>query len=474
MIWRLVPLAILQPLRFQKGVSVSGDPLLEDDEDGESTDAKKKKHDDFLLAEYSSITQAYFNTTTTIATFFRNYLLIVGLPVPVLGFLLTQFTKAGGTLPPIPDEIAFLIPLIGCVIGVLGLCVMVFIVNLRLDAILYARTVNGIRKRFYDESGLTYPDELRIRVLPRSVYQPRYFEWRYFLSVVAVFGLLNTLYPVLGWSWYLHHLGATVAQVAWTCVGIAVVWLAVHVVVYWVLTRHRETKYLRTYIIGVDIDGVLNKHREHFCRLLQDFREKTINSAQITFIPVHQCPGLGVTEAEEHAVLNHPLYWTGLPPVEGAAKFLAKLKNTFGYTIVIFTHRPWPEPKDYPQGEEERYRNLWSYQRAWHPLAFDLIRALTKAWLGQHGIPYNRLVIERGNVHTTDRRIRVNNRFTISEREEIRLFVEDDLFKARKLAHICEVVFLLDQPYNQANDLPKNVVRVQLWEQIYEFIRQQL
>src|SRR5262249_40427640 len=109
---------------------MNGDQFTDENDDSEGKDEKSKKHDDFLLAEYSSITQAYFNTTTTIATFFRNYLVIVGLPIPILAFLLTQLSR-GGTLPAIPEDLSPFVPALACLIGVLGLCVMVFIVNLR-------------------------------------------------------------------------------------------------------------------------------------------------------------------------------------------------------------------------------------------------------------------------------------------------------------------------------------------------------
>ena len=99
---------------------------------------------------------------------------------------------------------------------------------------------------------------------------------------------------------------------------------------------------------------------------------------------------------------------------------------------------------------------------------------MTRRWLAQHGIPHDRLYIEKGNVHTTDPRLLVWNRFTVSERKEIRLFVEDDLFKAKKLAAICEIVFLFDQPYNKAGEgeLPNNVVRVGSWYEVYQYVRQ--
>ena len=85
-------------------------------------------------------------------------------------------------------------------------------------------------------------------------------------------------------------------------------------------------------------------------------------------------------------------------------------------------------------------------------------------------------MVEGGNIHTTDPRLLVRNRFVVSQRKRIRVFVEDDLSKARKLAHICDLVFLLDQPYNQCSEqeLPNNVLRVRSWREIYEYVRENL
>ena len=56
---------------------------------------------------------------------------------------------------------------------------------------------------------------------------------------------------------------------------------------------------------------------------------------------------------------------------------------------------------------------------------------------------------------------------------KIRFFVEDDAEKAAKLAYVCDVVLLLDQPYNTSPSapLPGNVIRVRSWDEIYQKIR---
>lgn len=451
--------------------------LLDEDEDADSKE-QKKKHEDFLLAEYNNIAAAYFNTVTTIAAFFRNYLVVVGLPIPILGFVLTQLTKSDATFS-LPPGLAFMVLVFGAAIGCLGLGLMLYVVNLRLDALLYARTVNGIRKYFYDKSPEEYHSELQMRVLPRSVTQPRYWEWRYFGPVIVVFAILNTLYPFTAITWFvIPHCGQSFFNAWYYTIVIPACFFLFHLVSYWYLVHRRETAYLRKFIIGADIDGVLNTHRDTFCTMLFTLLHKqNIFAHQITKIPVHDCPGLGVTEADEHAIFNHPSYWRALQPTDRVAEVIKKLRNVFGFQIILFTHRPWPEPKTFPRGREEEYREIWcrEFLSFWgSSIGPGVIRTLTDQWLMQHGIVYDKLVVEKGNVHTADPSVRTRNRFTLSERWEIRIFVEDDLFKAIKIANICEVVFLMDHPYNRTDNLPRNVIRVSGWEDIYEYIRQKL
>ena len=338
--------------------------LLDEDEDADFKE-QKKKHEDFLLAEYSSITTAYSNTISTIATFFRNYLVIVGLPIPILGFVLTQLSKPGSPGQPatvtLPPDLQFLVPLSGVVIGSLGFCLMIYVVNLRLDALLYARTVNGIRKYFYDKSPLDYEKELQMRVLPRTVTQPRYLERMYFLPVIGVFTTLNTLYPIVGLAWFAQgRLGIGSADIWYGYLGLFLLSLILHAGTYAFWAWYRETKHLRKFIIGVDIDGVLNKHREMFCTKLFDLLHKRdIWADQIKKIPVHDQPELGVTESDEHAIFNHPSYWQALEPMERVAEMIGKLRNIFKFKVFIFTHRDWPVVQQFPAAKQEEYRSLW-------------------------------------------------------------------------------------------------------------------
>lgn len=105
------------------------------------------------------------------------------------------------------------------------------------------------------------------------------------------------------------------------------------------------------------------------------------------------------------------------------------------------------------------------------------IELLTEQRLGKHEIEHDNVVIERGNVHTTDPAMLVRNRFAISARKKIAIFVEDDLQKALKLTAICELVFLMEHPYNQMQpeeEKPHNLITVKSWSDIYRFVRDNL
>src|SRR5712691_8630548 len=100
----------------------------------------------FLLAEYDHVSQALFDVNKTITQFFQFYLLILTFPVSLAGALV-KLTNSSLTVQSILEsELAPRLALVFLVIAVVGLGMLVYIVNLRLDALLYARTCNGVRK----------------------------------------------------------------------------------------------------------------------------------------------------------------------------------------------------------------------------------------------------------------------------------------------------------------------------------------
>jgi len=239
-----------------------------------------------------------------------------------------------------------------------------------------------------------------------------------------------------------------------------------------------------TTVLGVDIDGVLNEHRTHFCRLLKLQVGKDLSPEAITVIPVHKIPNCAVTSTDEAAVFNWPHYWTEMPPIREAPASIARIRAR-GVAVWIYTRRPWPNPATLPQGRERAYWRAWHKASWWSwcdriasSRLFDRYRVLnyaqkflrgrgiyhiTRDWLQQHGIPYDRLSIETASGSDAARFLAANG-------GRLHSFVEDNLDNARSLSTLCQRVYLIDQPYNRVTqtELPSNVMRVQTWAQIDE------
>ena len=154
----------------------------------------------FLLSEYNNIASAHFNTVDAISTWVKHYIVLAAVPLSVAAFALSpEHGKRSVTFeflashPAIPTAILQ-------VATAVSFCVLAYLVNLRCDALLYARVVNGIRSHFYATSALSGERLFNVRVLPRSTSLPRYFEPFFFSFVVAAFALVSAGYYRLEFS----------------------------------------------------------------------------------------------------------------------------------------------------------------------------------------------------------------------------------------------------------------------------------
>lgn len=462
------------------------------DQGSELKPRKETSFEEFLLAEYNNIAGAHFNAVDSISSFVKYYIAVASLPLAAAAYLLGD--SHSGPFGRFANDNPLAVAAFFWLVAFIGYCVFAYVINLRLDTLLYARTVNGIRSYFFDRSEISLERELSFRLLPRSKALPNLYEARYFGWAVGAIAIVGAIYVCLG-TFYWAKSGAPWIKPFDPVYGvIALIAMGIHYLGYALLTYHREHGYLGKRSIGVDVDGVLNDHRTHFCGILQQKCNKTVDPAKITKIPVHKLTGLGVTQEDECAVFNWAPYWTDMPLVDAAvAKVLKKIKNGLRIDIWIFTHRPWPEQLSLPSAQESEYWKQWQRASGWAlptrlfagldrrleshnvPGVFHgrMIRQVTRRWLKSNNLTFDRLVVEGGNTSTADARGASRNRFRIAQKKEFMAFVEDDLLKARKLAVICPVVFLIDQPYNQAaeSDLPKNIVRVKEWPEIEEFLK---
>jgi uncharacterized HAD superfamily protein len=472
--------------------------------------------DDFQKTEYEHVAEAHFKANEAISLFFRHYLLVMSLPLPMLGVLFSLLGRNDNF-----ERVA--ISLLGVAspffigVGIVGACMVAYIINLKMDVVLYARVVNSIRKYFYDGLESSHPNKLLMRQLPQSAYVPAYHD-RPFAAVVLAFATFNTLYVAFGFHLLiltqvngitsLNDLGMstyTRAEMLGIPAGAAVLFCA-HFLLYLRLARYREFSYLRGNAIGIDIDGVLNKHREKFCEMAAAKLGATIRPEDIKVLPVHENAHLAdqITRADERRIFNDPDYWTSMPALEGAADSIRSIRHGLLLSVHVFTHRPWPDARP-NEIDGELLRRSWRsaaqaialqaktklLSRLWVYLVIELnhrtsIRYITKYWLRSSGIEFDSLLVERGNENIMYARSRYENRFNYARRKRIRFFVEDDWIKAIKLSYVCDVVFLMDHPYNQTatdqpskhadvsiiGSLPANVVRVRSWLELKKILAQ--
>jgi len=200
---------------------------------------------EFLKTEYNNIAQAHFNINTAVGEFFKAYITIVSIPISLaVIFAKPADLHSGGMLDFLRSNAAAAAVGISSV-WLIGLLVLGYVISLRCDALLYARTVNGIRNYFYTRSEIDTEHARSIRGLPVDVTVPHYFEFSYFLFVIAAFAVVGTAYMLGGIYFYglaLHWIRDFRFWRNLALVGLAS--FAVHVLIYWLISWYREHAYL--------------------------------------------------------------------------------------------------------------------------------------------------------------------------------------------------------------------------------------
>lgn len=458
------------------------------------------KHDqersfwEFQREEFSKIAEAHFNTIQSISSFFQYYLIIMSAPLAVISVAISLKAADAGT-SRFASINAFHIPLaiVFFSAALLGMLVMWYIANLRGDSILYARTINAKRRMFWNEGNFSWEGRLRLRVLPEDPHSPPYYEVGYFYPVVLAFAVVDGGYFLAGLLAAFNFPGGDVAATfAPTLlpdqgmIELTVGVILMHMLLYYCVCLYRERYYLRSNIIGTDIDGVLNLHRRQFAAKVTTVIGRSINENDIKRIPVHKDRRLRVSDKDERSVFNDIDYWISMPPMEGAAESIRKIKKELKLKVYIFTHRPWPVHEDTRTKRE--LETAWKTRLAetyplprplrWIPGVKALrykrpIRVITKIWLQKAGIGYRRLWIEGGSRNSFTFRRLAEDRFSVSKKHRLQFFVDDNVNVALELSNFCDTVFLMDQPYNRHIPInsARNIVRVTSWDEIYRYIR---
>jgi len=143
--------------------------------------------DRYLLKEYEHIADAHFNVSQTISSFFKYYLILMAIPLSITSYLISP-TASNNSDYVLTKNVSIIIASAFGILCFIGILLCVYVINMRLDAILYARTINGIRRYFYGKSGIKVFEKSRIKVLPDTTIFPRYYESRIFCLLCSPLG----------------------------------------------------------------------------------------------------------------------------------------------------------------------------------------------------------------------------------------------------------------------------------------------
>jgi hypothetical protein len=156
---------------------------------------EKNVTDEFMLKEYENIASAHFDSQNGLRQQFRFYLLISAVPLTVLGLTF----RVGADIQHIGlFDLPKLLAAAFIGIGFLGLLMLLSMIHTALDATLYARTVNGIRRYFVDRAtagGTALSPYLK---MPIVVDRPKYFHIRAFFWQVILISAVNCAYITIG------------------------------------------------------------------------------------------------------------------------------------------------------------------------------------------------------------------------------------------------------------------------------------
>ena len=399
----------------------------------------------YYTSEFEMLTNAHFQISQQITTFFQYSLLIFSAPFALLA--IENFSSK-------------LLSAVFLVIGAVGLLVMLYLSKMRAEALLYARQINRIRNVLYSNGMIgDKPEEIHNRkILFSQDKKPDYSDNSQFGYIVIVMAIFSSCYLSLGTYKFIRSFFETTALYGFVSTRQYMVLVPfmllfmLGIILHRIVSQHCEngSSYFRR-VIGIDIDGVLNEHEVQFVEIYNNQNDLKIKVEDIITLPVSKS-GI-IDEQSERKVFANEKYWTSMPAIKDSSRIIKEeIKNKLGYDAFIFTFRDWKLSSSGRRGK---------------------LKSITKKWLKDNDIYYKKIKFERGNYDrpVTMFSYKYRTRYYFAHKYKIRFFVEDNYENAIRLSKICEYVFLINHEYNKNCDLPFNIIRVQNWDEIYELMK---
>jgi hypothetical protein len=186
-----------------------------------------KDSSDFMITEYDRISTEYLGLQVQVNDWFKAYLTIVGFPLTVLAAALKLGTAdITASINFLPDVVAAVLILV----SLLGFFVTISIIAMRMEMILYVRTINIIR-RFFGEKDKKL---VLFFILPTSDKLPPFYEpWGPVFWQITLMGLLDGIIAGLG----VNNLLRTEW---WFGLRVGIGFIAVHFLIYLIFAWVRE------------------------------------------------------------------------------------------------------------------------------------------------------------------------------------------------------------------------------------------
>ena len=171
-----------------------------------------KDASDFMIQEYDRISTAYFGLRDQVNEWFKMYVTLIGLPLTVLAAV-ARFGSGSTTIDL--NEVPTVVSVLLAVVSFLGIFVTFSIISMRMEMILYARTINGIRRFFADLDKTAMPrpqpsELVKYLILPTSDTMPPFYEaGRAMFYQVILIGIMDGFISAIaiqnlfhiGWGW---------------------------------------------------------------------------------------------------------------------------------------------------------------------------------------------------------------------------------------------------------------------------------
>jgi uncharacterized protein len=312
----------------------------------------------------------------------------------------------------------------------IGFAVVMALTNTRAEALLYVKTVNGIRRYFVENDPKGNLN--KYLVLPDFDAIPKYWEgfkrtfWNVFLiSLLNSAVCFASFYALFLW---IGKNGILISSV------LAILYLFMQIIFYYCTMKKNDKKYemstkfktpfsSQKRLIGVDLDGVLGNLADEVIKMANENYNLQIKIDDITSHRLQECTPLTLSQVCE--IFESTNIFKNLKPVENACESVKKLRLN-NWVVFVITDRFWTKQ--------------------------DWI--LTKAWLENNDFEWDHLNL-----------VRAKDKSVYADAHKLTVFVEDNLQTALDLATVCEKVFLFDRTYNQG-EVPDNVKRVTKWKEI--------